>query len=140
MNFKERIELAKEQERIAQIKLENNKIYNVEVVEALYTKQKTTNYDCVQLTLKVLDNEVAGKLINRVLVIDENTKNKLQGVIGLQTLIKILNHFNLHFEDDKSLVLALLDLKGKHLKVKLEITPSKHDLTKTYNNYTFIFE
>lgn len=140
MNFKDRIAEAREQERLSQIKLEENKVYNAEIIDAIYTKQKNTNYECVQLMLKTVDQEIAGKIITKLFVIDENTKNKLQGVIGLQQLIKFLKSFNLTFEDDKSLVLALLELKGKQVKIQMKKVVDKNDNTKVFTNYDFVLE
>lgn len=140
MDFKDRILEAREQERLSQIKLEENKTYNVEIIDAVYTRQKDTNYECVQLLLKTIDEEIQGKTITKLFVIDENTKNKLQGVIGLQQLLKFLNYYNLQFENDKELVLALLELKGKKSKITVKRVVDKNDKSKTYTNYDFVLE
>lgn len=138
MNFKDRILKAKEEERLAQIKLEENKRYDVEIISASLQKQENTGYDMVSLQLKCIDPEVEGKIIRKTLVIDEKTKNPLQGQIGLSQLVKLLEHFKLEFEDEKSLVVALIDLKQKIVKIEPEKKIGGDQ--KIYTNYKFILE
>lgn len=139
MSFKDRILQAKESERLSMIKLEENVTYNTKIISASYGKQNNTNYDCVTLTLECTDQQVVGKQMKKVYVIDANTKNPLQGNIGLGQLIKLMEHFNLPFEDEKSLVVNLLELKNKTLKVIIKKVMDKNDSSKTYNNVEVVF-
>lgn len=138
MGMKDRIAEAKEMERLSGIKLEENREYKVEVISASLTKQRDTEYDCVTLQLKVIEGEASGKTITKNMIIDERTKNALQGKIGLGQLIKFLEMLGLSFEDEKSLAIALIDAKGKHLMMEVKKTPDKNDPKMVYTNYNFL--
>ena len=139
MSFKDRILQARESERLNSIKLEENITYNTKIISASYGKQNKTNYDCVTITLECIDPQVVGKQMKKVYVIDANTKNPLQGNIGLSQLINLMEHFNLPFEDEKTLVVNLLELKNKTLQVTIEKVVDKNDNSKTYNNVKIVF-
>lgn len=135
MNFKDRINEAKELERLSQIVLNEGQRYEGIIISASYGKQAETNYDKVELKVKLTQEEVGGKIVTKNFIIDEKTKNPLQGTIGLQQLLKLLEQFNIQFEDEKGLVIGLLDLKEQKVFVELKKSMDKNS-GKVFNNYT----
>lgn len=135
MSLQERIAQLKEEEKIAKIKLETGKFYKAKVLSASLTTDKN-DYETVEMKLEIIEEGAEGKKITKKFVIDENNKSEIQSKIALGQLTKLLESFKLEINDEKSLVLALMEMKGKEVFVNVKYVADKKNPEITYTNYT----
>lgn len=135
MSLQERIAQLKEEEKIAKIKLETGKFYKAKVLSASLTTDKN-DYETVEMKLEIIEEGAEGKKITKKFIIDENNKSEIQSKIALGQLTKLLESFKLEINDEKSLVLALMEMKGKEVFVNVKYVADKKNPEITYTNYT----
>lgn len=135
MSLQERIAQLKEEEKIAKIKLETGKFYKAKVLSASLTTDKN-DYETAEMKLEIIEEGAEGKKITKKFVIDENNKSEIQSKIALGQLTKLLESFKLEISDEKSLVLALMEMKGKEVFVTVKYVTDKKNPEITYTNYT----
>lgn len=136
MTLKEKMLKLQKESELRQVRLEENKVYNAVISSAYYGKN-TKGYNSAIFELKIInDAELEGKTINKTFVIDETNSSKLQTEIALQELFRLLVQFNISFETEKDLALALPTLIEREVTIIVRYKENKQNPEKPWPNYT----